>query len=482
MAEEQISVDGDVNDIEDLEPEKEVKAIYDDKRPQKLLQTAWQNLQSGLYTDVIVIVDERKFPAHRLVLSSLSDYFPPLLKIDEKGKGEVIIQNVSSEDFDILLKYAYTGLVDITPDNVQSVLIAADYLSIEFVKRECTTYMKSHIDIDNVCDALIFAKSFVINDLEQKAFKFLLENLDSVSRTVGFAKLDSHYLAKILDDDNLVLFQNQAIMRSKDREKLVLEAVLRYLLIRNEEDPNLIQILISSVRLPEISEEEVKNCLESYKQFRNNSIVKRSLVLRKKALYIISQKEEPEFASLVASASEVPSSWFRKRKLAFYTITPGLRSYASGGEVGRVNDHPDFKLTDANFKIQKIEIWTRLWDTAEIIGGMKIVYQSMDGHCSDIEYFKGVSHHVENTHIVELEPNEFIIKVNIGSGWLIDSLCFHTTLGKVYGPFGGVGGGIHEEIAPRDSPSYLFDMGYQSVITQGSPAIYNLCLRWIAFS
>lgn len=55
--------------------------ILNQQRPQKLLEVASHCLKTGLYTDVTFIVGERKFPAHRLVMDSISDYFKSLFKV-----------------------------------------------------------------------------------------------------------------------------------------------------------------------------------------------------------------------------------------------------------------------------------------------------------------------------------------------------------------------------------------------------------------
>jgi len=64
------------------ECEDEGSGVYSDtKRCTSLLHTAYQCFKEGLYTDVTVVVEGTRFDTHRLVLASLSDFFPPLFKV-----------------------------------------------------------------------------------------------------------------------------------------------------------------------------------------------------------------------------------------------------------------------------------------------------------------------------------------------------------------------------------------------------------------
>ncbi|XP_013065879.2 actin-binding protein IPP-like [Biomphalaria glabrata] len=460
----------------------EYKQGVDHERSQNLLKTAWKNFQSGHYTDVKFIVDKRTFHAHRLVLVSLSDYFTPLFKFDEKGNGEIILQNVSSEDFEILLKYAYTGQVDVTPDNVQSVLIAADYLSIEFVKRECITYMKSLIDVDNVCDVLVFSINYTFANLQQCAEEFLKEHLDSVSKTETFSLLDPEYLFSILNDDNLILYENKKFVKKLERESIVFKSVLRYLTARLELNQTVFELLLTSVRLPELSNESIKRCLKEFKDMSKNETVKRFLKLNEIAVKCIDKRKRDHsfLTELAAKAKEVPETWFRPRKLSTFNIISRYSRYAAGGEVKSCPNPPMVTWNDPYLEIQSIDLWIRLWDERRVIGGLKILYRKTNSQTKPV-FFKGSHQNSVNHHFIEFQPHELITKVIIGSGWLVDRLGFETNLGRTYGPYGGPGGSHYEEVALSSPFSYLYDINCESTKTQGTDAIFNLMLRWIEF-
>ncbi|KAI8779151.1 kelch-like protein 1 [Biomphalaria glabrata] len=465
--------------LDPLEDENS-EVASDSSRPQKLLEVASHCLKTGLYTDVTFIVGERKFPAHRLVMDSISDYFKSLFKIDENDIGEVSLSSVSPEDFGIILNFAYTGELNINEDNVQNILIAADFFQVKFVKDKCIHFIESHLEVDNVCDVILFARTFLLSDLEEKTVKFLKENLDSVSRNKRFPALDPDLLIQLIQDDNLILWSNKVLLKSMARERLVLNAVLRYMSARKELDDNYLEMLMCSVRLPELPLSVIEDCLLNFDCIRDNNVIQRVIKLREKAVRYLNKKARDNFqlTDLSINVSNVPENWFRARHLPNYIISTGRRRHAAGGEVGRCTGLPISSISDPNSEIHRIDIWVRQWDGHSVVGGLKLSYRNSGGYkeCS-----RGDCHSLTEHYFVELEPEEFIIKVVVGSGYLIDRLGFETNLGRVCGPFGGIGGGKNTEKAPDGSFSYLFDINCDSVTAQGSDAIHNLILRWITF-
>ena len=92
-----------------------------------------------------------------------------------------------------------------------------------------------------------------------------------------------------------------------------------------------------------------------------------------------------------------------------------------------------------------------------------------------------VMHGQENRHEIyefTLNENERINKIQINSGWMIDHLEFHTTSGRVLGPYGGPGGSEHTEEPPDDVFGYLACVRGSVVDTQSSKGITKLKFIW----
>ncbi|RUS87062.1 hypothetical protein EGW08_005138 [Elysia chlorotica] len=466
--------------------------VWDKEREKTLMYSCNQSWKAGLFTDIKIKVGDQVFSAHRLVLASLSDYFKPLFEHDSNTKGEITLHNMEAETFSMLLHYAYTGLISLTTETVQGVLIAADYLSIANVKSECEKYMAVNLDCDNICDAIQFARGYSLVILGQKAQQFLKDRLPEVSSTSGFSDLDPNYLASFLKDDNLVLRVKGKPLSSMAREKLILETVLEYLSRREETDPQVLRTVFETVRLVALPKSEVKKCFKNFKHLKKNEEIKKYLDLHEIAIKFLKQRgQDYSLTEPVGGegATDVPDAWFRKRKLANYEILPGKAQYAAGGHIAPARGFPPFLYNDPELEIEQVEVWIRRWDGRPVIGGLAVTYRPNPSMDLDVDvedpapkrYAKGLCESREDGDYfcATFEPEEYVVKVLLSSGYLIDRLAFVTNTGRTLGPFGGTGGGDHTEVAPQASMAYLYDINCAEVETQGSLAIYNLMFRWI---
>lgn len=403
-----------------------------------------------------------------------------VFQFDEHDSGEVTLHNIEPDDFDILLKYAYTGNVDISKANVQSCLIAADYFSVEFVKKTCIKFMITNFDLDNICDVLKFGVQFNFPELVANAKIFLRKNFGEIAQSEHLFKLEQTFLENFFNDDDLVLYSDKASLKSAARETLILNSVLRYLTPRLDGDPADIETLIRTVRFPLIPTDDLKKCLSNYKSCKNNSIIQKYLKLREVAVKYIQEKKRDTSKRSSPEAKEIPESWFRLRKHAVFSFVLKSMRYAAGGQIMPTPDAPEYLFTDCDLQIKQIEIWLRLWDDKTVIGGLTVTHYNPATDETRV-YVKGGCHGRSQCS-VELQPDEYITQVTIGSGWLIDRMGFETNKGRIFGPFGGSGGSEHSESRPVSPMSYLYDINCDDVVTQESEAIFNLQLRWITFS
>ncbi|GFN77000.1 kelch-like protein 20 [Plakobranchus ocellatus] len=468
--------------------------IWDKKRQNALIEGCYKSWQAGRYTDIKIIVGSQTFAAHKLVLVSLSDYFEPLFEHDSNAKGEITLHNIEPDIFSVLLEYAYTGTINLNKDTVQSVLIAADYLSVSNAREACETFMTMNLDPENVCDALQFASGYSLESLWSSAVEHLKKNLPNVSTTSNFSKLDPKVLVTLFSDDSLILSVKGVSLKSIEREKLILKTVLQYLSDRNETDPATLGMVFQTARLVALSKDEIKNCLKKFKHLRKNETIMKYVRLRDVAVHYLQQRDQD--CSLTVNiggreAEEIPDAWLRRRKLAKHKFIAGRGRYAAGGHVAVPQGPPRYLYDDPDLEIERVDIWIRRWDGRPVIGGLALTYrpyptvdQEEDGETAGpLQYCKGhCASESERDHFsVSLNPDEFIVKVTVSSGFLIDRLAFMTSSGRTLGPFGGPGGGEHTEETPEAPMSYLYDINFDEVVTQGSFAIYNLMFRWIAF-
>ncbi|QAV34994.1 M6 [Myxoma virus] len=155
-------------------------------------------LDSGTMSDITLVAGETSFTAHRLILSVHSDYFYRLFN----GSFEVPDTITLDTDDGVLrtvLRYMYTGYSNIrdrTVEDLQSIIVLADYLGITKLVKECADYMVSRVDPTNCVSAFQFAETYHIEDLKRNLNTFLPELL--LNSRGAFTKLDTDEAVVVL--------------------------------------------------------------------------------------------------------------------------------------------------------------------------------------------------------------------------------------------------------------------------------------------
>lgn len=89
----------------------------------------WDN---SLYTDIQIKFPDTTVQCHKLVLGAVSPYFNAMFNsgLKENSSTEVEIQDIDAGVALSLMKYIYTGIIDITTSNVESLVRACVLLQV----------------------------------------------------------------------------------------------------------------------------------------------------------------------------------------------------------------------------------------------------------------------------------------------------------------------------------------------------------------
>lgn len=102
---------------------------------------------NGLLCDVLLVAQEREFPAHRSVLASCSSYFHKLFTSGAVADQQNIynIDFVAAEALSALLEFAYTATLTVSHSSVADILAGARLLEIPPVQDVCTHLLDSKV-------------------------------------------------------------------------------------------------------------------------------------------------------------------------------------------------------------------------------------------------------------------------------------------------------------------------------------------------
>lgn len=106
-------------------------SVTDIQFPVSLLEAISEQRNNGLFCDVTIIVQDRKFRAHKTMLSASSTYFRQLFSV----AGQVIELNfIKADIFEEILNYIYTSKIyRIRSDKLEDLISAGQILGVKFI-------------------------------------------------------------------------------------------------------------------------------------------------------------------------------------------------------------------------------------------------------------------------------------------------------------------------------------------------------------
>ncbi len=162
--------------------------------------------KSGTLCDAILRVEDGYYPVHRPIMSACSPYFRALFTngMHETDQKEIFIPGITADMMAIIIEYAYTRDIQVTSDNVERLLPAADQFHVLGLVKACCSFLSRQLDRDNCIGIRNFARYYYCTGLERTAQKFLLENFVDVSmKSNEILNMSPEELIEVLKSDDL---------------------------------------------------------------------------------------------------------------------------------------------------------------------------------------------------------------------------------------------------------------------------------------
>lgn len=239
--------------------------------------------RNGQLVDVTIKIDDQIFPTHRLVLSAAIPYFRIMFTGDmSESKMKVItMKEIDPVALKVLIDYAYTSRVKITEENVESLLLASEFLLITEVSESCCHFLSKYFTPDNVVRIETLAKSLNCSSLIENAHTYIRKNFDAFCETSGFLSLPFEFVNELIRRDDLCTAN----------EEKVFEAVIKWVKVDVERTIQL-PVLLTGVRMPFLSPDYLVRKVSKEELIRT-SLPCRDLVDEAKHYYLSLKEPEP---------------------------------------------------------------------------------------------------------------------------------------------------------------------------------------------
>lgn len=85
----------------------------------------------------------------------------------------------------LIIDFAYTRCCELTADNVQELLIAANYFVMNGLQAECSTFLLTQLDDYNCIGIRNFARTYFATKLERAAHWHIIEHFQTVFKVTS---------------------------------------------------------------------------------------------------------------------------------------------------------------------------------------------------------------------------------------------------------------------------------------------------------
>ena len=150
------------------------------------------NLQriSGIFSDIIVCIQDRTFPLHRCILAASSPKLDMMISYMKSNEKILVLHNISALGFTKAIKYMYTGRIRLSLAHAHAVLATARSLQFVRLERVCLDYFKKilHIDPDVTVTLERLNRNKSISN--KKWYMLRSRNMKRIQNRVNFRRSD----------------------------------------------------------------------------------------------------------------------------------------------------------------------------------------------------------------------------------------------------------------------------------------------------
>ena len=212
----------------------------------------------------------KRIEAHRIVLSSASDYFSAMFNnnFGESFQNEIELQEVEPDALEELVAYCYTGRVNLEEETVEMLMATACLLQLPEVVDACSSFLIRQLHPSNCLGIRLFADSQSCVRLLTVAQHYTADHFIDVIGSQEFVLLPADEVAKLLANEDL----------NVPNEELMFQALMLWLRHDLPDRQKELPRLLSLVKLPLLSPQFIADHIESNPIFREERLCQELIV------------------------------------------------------------------------------------------------------------------------------------------------------------------------------------------------------------
>ncbi|KAJ8009352.1 hypothetical protein DPEC_G00088000 [Dallia pectoralis] len=204
------------------------------------------------YSDVTFVVEDKRFPAHKVILAARCHYFRALLyggMKESQSQAEVTLEETRVEAFSMLLHYLYTGRASLSSAREEVLL---DFLGLAHryglqpLEDSTSEFLRTVLHTHNVCSIFDVSSLYSLSALSAACCTYMDRHAPEVLASNGFLTLSKTALLAVVRRDSFAA-----------SEKDIFQALCRW--SRQNSESGATEEVMSAVRLPLMTLMEMLN-------------------------------------------------------------------------------------------------------------------------------------------------------------------------------------------------------------------------------
>ena len=151
--------------------------------------------------DVTIICNEKRFRAHKIILSARSSFFATMFShtdFKENKTGEVVIPDCDEDTMEMFLKYVYEGALGKTTFEAAEALInIATKYDVKPLVNACVDIFTAHLREDNAIRLMSLCSLYNMSGLTTMALNTISDSKKPLKTLVGWEDLEQNQKLKI---------------------------------------------------------------------------------------------------------------------------------------------------------------------------------------------------------------------------------------------------------------------------------------------
>ena len=198
-----------------------------------------QRREANKLCDVSLLVEDKEFPAHKLVLAASSKYFMKVLIIEGKEDKKIPIKGITASVMSEILTSIYTQKINFSNENIGDLLHGASLLQFPGVVEAASSYVKQTANLENIFWFRELVRVHPFKSLKDAVLGFFLIHIEKVASLPEFLSFTFDELDQIFASDDLRI----------ESEKNVFEMIVKWVKQDTDTRKEHFSLLFKRVRL-----------------------------------------------------------------------------------------------------------------------------------------------------------------------------------------------------------------------------------------